>query len=148
MLGGGFVGAVVIILDDLRICRGCYFPDNKVYGANIVPTWVLSAPGGSHVGPMNLAIMVLWNTLGTVCKQCLLACSISNCVLDSRAAGRETVLSTTSETVWVHKVTLLSVWPQWPLRWQFTFPLAPVRQHHVLGIHNESALFPRMVHHK
>ena len=30
--------------------------DNKVHGANMGPTWVLSAPGGPHVGPMNLAI--------------------------------------------------------------------------------------------
>ena len=31
-------------------------PDSKVHGANIGPTWVLSAPDGLHVGPMNLAI--------------------------------------------------------------------------------------------
>ena len=31
-------------------------PDNKVHGANIRPTWVLSAPDGPHVGPMSLAI--------------------------------------------------------------------------------------------
>ena len=31
-------------------------PDSKVYGANMGPTWVLSAPAGSHFGPMNLAI--------------------------------------------------------------------------------------------
>ena len=29
-------------------------PDSKVHGANIWPTWVLSALGGLHVGPMNL----------------------------------------------------------------------------------------------
>ena len=34
------------------------FPDSKVHGANMGPTWVLSAPDGSHVGPMNLAIRV------------------------------------------------------------------------------------------
>ena len=34
------------------------FPDNKVHGANMGPTWVLSAPDGPHVGPMNLAIRV------------------------------------------------------------------------------------------
>ena len=28
----------------------------KVYGANIGPTWVFSAPDGPHVGPMNFAI--------------------------------------------------------------------------------------------
>ena len=33
-----------------------YNPDNKVPGANMGPTWVLSAPDGPHVGPMNLVI--------------------------------------------------------------------------------------------
>ena len=31
-------------------------PDSKVDGANVGPTWVLSAPGGPHVGPINLVI--------------------------------------------------------------------------------------------
>ena len=31
-------------------------PDSKAHGANMGPTWVLSAPGGPHAGPMNLAI--------------------------------------------------------------------------------------------
>ena len=31
-------------------------PDSKVHGANMRPTWVLSAPDGPHVGPMNLDI--------------------------------------------------------------------------------------------
>ena len=31
-------------------------PGCKVHGANMGPTWVLSAPDGPHVGPMNLAI--------------------------------------------------------------------------------------------
>ena len=34
-------------------------PDSKVHGANMGPTCVLSAPGGPHVGPMNLALRVL-----------------------------------------------------------------------------------------
>ena len=33
-------------------------PDSKVQGANTGPTWVLSAPDGPHVGPMNLTIRV------------------------------------------------------------------------------------------
>ena len=33
-------------------------PNSKVHGANMGPTWVLSAPDGPHVGPMNLAIRV------------------------------------------------------------------------------------------
>ena len=32
-------------------------PVSKVHGANMGPTWVLSAPDGPHVGPMNLAIL-------------------------------------------------------------------------------------------
>ena len=31
-------------------------PDSKVHGANMGPTWVMSAPDGPHVGHMNLAI--------------------------------------------------------------------------------------------
>ena len=34
--------------------------DSKVHGANMGPTWVLSAPDGPHVGPMNLAIRAGW----------------------------------------------------------------------------------------
>ena len=34
------------------------YPDSKIHGANIGPTWVLSAPRGPHVDPMNLAIRV------------------------------------------------------------------------------------------
>ena len=37
------------------IITPCVNPDSKVHVANMGPTWVLSAPGGSHVGPMNLA---------------------------------------------------------------------------------------------
>ena len=33
-------------------------PDSKVHGAYMGLTWVLSAPDGPHVGPMNLAIKV------------------------------------------------------------------------------------------
>ena len=35
-------------------------PDSKVHGANMGPTWVLSSPGGPHVGPMNLAIWAIY----------------------------------------------------------------------------------------
>ena len=33
-------------------------PDNKVHGANMAPTWILSAPDGPHDGPMNIAFRV------------------------------------------------------------------------------------------
>ena len=35
------------------------YPDSKVHGANMGPTWVLLAPDGPHIGPMNLAIGVV-----------------------------------------------------------------------------------------
>ena len=38
-----------------HVMRSLY-PDSKVHGANMGPTWVLSAPYGPHVGPINLAI--------------------------------------------------------------------------------------------
>ena len=34
------------------------YQDSNVHDANMGPTWVLSAPDGPHVGPMNLAIRV------------------------------------------------------------------------------------------
>ena len=35
-----------------------YSPDSKVHGVNMGHTWVLSAPDGPNVGPMNLALGV------------------------------------------------------------------------------------------
>ena len=37
-------------------CDWSYILDSKFRVANMGPTWVLTAPGGPHVGPMNLAI--------------------------------------------------------------------------------------------
>ena len=34
------------------------YPDSKVHGANMEPTWVLWAPGGPQVGPIGLAVRV------------------------------------------------------------------------------------------
>ena len=42
----------------LPFCVSLSDPDSKIHGANMGPTWVLSAPGGPHVGLMNLAIRV------------------------------------------------------------------------------------------
>ena len=43
----------------------CYnaYSDSKFHGANMGPIWGRQDPGGSHVGPMNLAIWVysMWN---------------------------------------------------------------------------------------
>ena len=35
------------------------YSDSKVHVANMGPTWVLEAPGGPHVGPMNIAIRLV-----------------------------------------------------------------------------------------
>ena len=46
-----------IVYSDRKVRIRVYsVPDSKVHGANMGPTWVLSAPDGPHVGPMNLAI--------------------------------------------------------------------------------------------
>ena len=52
--------STVVIFMDVSV-KGVRWllPDNKIHGANIGPTWVLSAPDGPHVGPMNLAIRVI-----------------------------------------------------------------------------------------
>ena len=42
-------------------------PDNKVHEANMGPTWVLSAQGEPHLGPMNLAIRVVSDMTGLLC---------------------------------------------------------------------------------
>ena len=48
---------------------------SKVHGANMRPTWVLSAPDGPHVGPMNLAIRVFMSPYGITrppwCNHCM-----------------------------------------------------------------------------
>ena len=36
-----------------------HYPDSKVHGAIMGPSWGRQDPGGPHVGPMNLAIWVL-----------------------------------------------------------------------------------------
>ena len=41
------------------VLRQSNYPDSKVHVANVGPTWVLSGPDGPHVGPMNLAIMLV-----------------------------------------------------------------------------------------
>ena len=44
----------------ITLRRSMRRPDSKVHGAYMGPTWVLSAPDGPHVGPMNLAIRRWW----------------------------------------------------------------------------------------
>ena len=42
----------------LHVIQKQWYPDSKDHGTNIGRTWVLSAPDGPHVRPMNLAIRV------------------------------------------------------------------------------------------
>ena len=46
-----------------------FSPDNKVHGASMGPTWVLSAPDEPHVGPVNLAIRVQTNLMSKLWLQ-------------------------------------------------------------------------------
>ena len=55
----------VTTFNDIAVCLlslTFVCPDSKVHGDNMGPTWVLLAPDGSHVGPMNLAIRGLLKT--------------------------------------------------------------------------------------
>ena len=54
------------------------FPDNKVHVAHKGPTWVLSAPGGTHVGPMNLVIRVIIRTLSLTSDNTLIVYSANS----------------------------------------------------------------------
>ena len=57
-------------------------PDSKVHGANMGPTWVLSAPDRPHIGPMNFAIWGVYRAfledllfckedIGLICQYCV-----------------------------------------------------------------------------
>ena len=43
----------------LKITKLLIYPGDRVHGANMGPTWVLTDPDRPHVGPMNLAIRVV-----------------------------------------------------------------------------------------
>ena len=49
------------------------FPDSKVHGANMGPIWGRQGPGGSHVGPMNFAIWVVYISYQSIMLPVLLA---------------------------------------------------------------------------
>ena len=55
-------------------CICVKYPDSKVHGANMGPTWVLPAPDEPHDGPINFVIwvatrqeMLLWSTITRTC---------------------------------------------------------------------------------
>ena len=70
----------------------CNVPDSKVHGANMGPTWILPAPDGPHVDPMNLAIRggmeLSENAVSPVAK---VSCTMSPCPL-SKASALNVVL--------------------------------------------------------
>ena len=47
------------------------FLDNKVYGANMGRTWVLSTPDGPYIGPTNLAIRAICWSLTLILTNCI-----------------------------------------------------------------------------
>ena len=47
----------------MEFLQSCTIPDSNVHGANMGHTWVLSTPGGPHVGPMDLAI---WDAIDII----------------------------------------------------------------------------------
>ena len=51
------MGQLIYIMQYQKKC----IPDSKVHGANMGPTWVLSATDGPHAGPMNLALWYMIN---------------------------------------------------------------------------------------
>ena len=55
-----------IVMICIRLATYAY----KVHWANIGLIWVLSAPDGPHVGPMNLAIRRIWYESATVSNDC------------------------------------------------------------------------------
>ena len=56
-------GETHLLTDIKQYQRIDNYPDSKVHGVNMGPTWNLWAPDGPHVGPMNLAIKVLTTTM-------------------------------------------------------------------------------------
>ena len=76
------------------------FPDNKVHWANMGPTRVLSASGGPHVGPINLAIRVATKPVVVFMKH---SCHISGMVgpIDVNQKGSASV------KYWVNCVTFI-----------------------------------------
>ena len=50
---------------------GTVNPDSIIHGTNMGPAWVLTAPGGPHVAPMNLALRgdkLIYGTTAFCCK--------------------------------------------------------------------------------
>ena len=62
---------------------GMVYPDSKVHGANMGPTWVLSAPDGQHVGIMNLAIRGSYTAGGNIALLLRQICDYASQITDN-----------------------------------------------------------------
>ena len=51
-----YIGNMPLLMNKMKHELPIADSESKVHGANMGPTWALSAPDGPHVGPMNLAI--------------------------------------------------------------------------------------------
>ena len=58
------------------------FPNSKVHGANMGPTWGRQDPGGPHAGPMKLAIWVSTEQTTFFGKRIHETCYLTNFLLD------------------------------------------------------------------
>ena len=85
------------------------YPDSKVHGAIMGPTWVLPAPDGPHAGPMNFAIRVTLNqmmvqvrkyhlggSLKAVLNSVDMTVTSSGCLAPNTAADRSSVVLSTT----------------------------------------------------
>ena len=97
------------------VCILMHVPDSKVHGANMGPTWVLSAPGGPHVGPMNLAIrdvsLAVTSAGGFIVMQLLLICGINISIYNSFQWNRlGFAISNTASNKMVGSFKHIKVW--------------------------------------
>ena len=102
-------------------------PYNNVHGANMGPIWVLSAPDGPHVGPMNLVIRDgLWyagdngnqsihsSGIGSVCPEWIMNERFQVKSIDIHIIFNEQnhIEETERYITWTYKETIYSIWKQ------------------------------------
>ena len=96
-------------------------PESKVHGANMGPTWVLSAPDGPDVGPMNLAIRVhstgpLWGE--SACDWSLVACPHKGLVMQNGFPCHDVIIF--SKKWWCYNCKCCTH-KEWSSRWRRTW---------------------------
>ena len=99
-----------------------YCPDSIVHGANMGPTWVLSAPDGPHIGPINLAIRV--ESPGTECSPVstwlIIICQCSECNSCKGSKVDHDLMALHCICIWSHSWSgdLLPITILFPQHWQ------------------------------